>query len=165
MARAGGMEFDERASVAENARRELPHMVSAYFFQVREALAGRPTPGELHRVRLASKRLRYTLELFRPCYPAGLEERLEALKKLQDFLGEVNDAVASARLLRAALKRHPEVRQFLKERAAEKAAGFARHWEETFDATGQEAWWTGFLARSVRSPRKSRPHSPHRPAA
>ena len=108
----------------------------------------RPTP-ELHRLRLASKRLRYTLELFRPCYPAGLEERLDALKKLQDWLGEVNDAVASGKLLRGALKRQPKVRKFLEERAAEKAAEFARHWKETFDAPGQEAWWTDFLARPV----------------
>ena len=91
--------------------------------------------------------LRYTLELFRPCYPAGLEERLDALKKLQDSLGEVNDAVASARLLREALKRQPKVRKFLDDRAAEQAAEFIRHWKETFDAPGREAWWTDFLSK------------------
>src|ERR1039458_7072916 len=102
------------------------------------------------RPRLASKRLRYTLELFRPCYPPGLEDRLDALKVLQDRLGEVNDAVATAEMLRGALKHQPKVRKFLEERAAEHAAGFARHWKETFDAPGQEAWWTGFLARPVK---------------
>jgi CHAD domain-containing protein len=150
MARAQDLKWDARAGVAANARRELPRMVSAYFSRVRAFLAEDRTPRKLHRLRLASKRLRYTLELFRPCYPPGLEDRLDALKVLQDRLGEVNDAVATAEMLGGALKHQPKVRKFLEERAAEHAAGFARHWKETFDAPGQEAWWTGFLARPVK---------------
>ena len=149
MGQARGMKWDERDGVAANARRRLPRMASAYFRRVRAFLAEDAAPRKLHRLRLASKRLRYTLELFRPCYPAGLEERLDALKVLQDCLGEVNDAVASSRLLREALKHKPKVRKFLEERAADKAAEFTRHWKVTFDAPGQEAWWTGFLARPL----------------
>jgi CHAD domain-containing protein len=158
MAQARGMKWNERAGVAANARRQLPPMVSAYFSRVREFLSEDGTPRKLHRLRLASKRLRYTLELFRPCYPAGLEERLDALKKLQDWLGEVNDAVASGRLLHGALKRQPKVRKFLEDRAAAQAAEFVQHWKETFDAPGQEAWWTDFLARPV-TPTKNIPKS------
>jgi CHAD domain-containing protein len=156
------MKWNDREGVAANARRELPPMVSAYFSQVREFLAEDPTPRKLHRLRLASKRLRYTLELFRPCYPAGLEDRLAALKTLQDWLGEVNDAVASGRLLRKALKRQPKVRKFLEDTAAEKAAQFARHWKQTFDAEGREAWWTDFLAQKARTPRQSRARTTRR---
>src|ERR1019366_3880194 len=154
------LKWDERAGVAANARRELPRMVRAYFSRVRAFLAEDRTPRKLHRLRLASKRLRYTLELFRPCYPPGLEDRLDALKVLQDLLGEVNDAVATAEMLRGALKHQPKARKFLEERAAEHAAGFARHWKETFDASGQEVWWTGFLARPVKQtvPHKSLIH-------
>jgi hypothetical protein len=63
-------------------------------------------------------------------------------------------------MLRGALKHQPKVRKFLEERAAEHAAGFARHWKETFDASGQEVWWTGFLARPVKQtvPHKSLIH-------
>src|ERR1019366_6620194 len=139
VARAYQMKWNKRAGVAANARRRLPPMVTAYFSSVREFLADDAPPRKLHCVRLASKRLRYTLELFRPCYPAGLEERLDALKKLQDWLGEVNDAVASGSLLRGALKRQPKVRKFLEDRAGEKAAQVVRDWNETFDAAGQEA--------------------------
>jgi hypothetical protein len=145
--------WDGDAGAAANAGRRLPGMVSAFFGEVREFLAEDFAPADLHQLRLAAKRLRYTVELFRPCYPAGMEERLGALKKLQDWLGEVNDAVASGMLLRKQLKRQPQVRKFLEERAAEKAAGFVRHWKETFDAPGREAWWTEFLARSARVPR------------
>lgn len=143
------IEWDESAGPAVNAGRDLPRLVSAYFSTVREFLATDPTSPELHQLRLASKRLRYTLELFRPCYPAGLEDRLRALKKLQDWLGEVNDAVATARLLRRALKNQPNVRKFLEDRAAQHAAGFKRHWNEIFDAPGREVWWMDFLAKPV----------------
>ncbi|MCX6628554.1 MAG: CHAD domain-containing protein [Candidatus Solibacter sp.] len=149
MARAPHTVWNLRAGLAANARRALPPIVSAFFSLVRETLAADPTPRRLHRLRLASKRLRYTLELFRPCYPPGLEDRLQALKTLQDWLGEVNDAVASARLLRVALKHQPKVRRFLEQRAAEQAAGFARHWKESFDTPGREAWWIDFLSHPL----------------
>jgi hypothetical protein len=158
MAQAWSFQWNERAGVASNARRELPPMVRGYFSQVREFLAEDATPASLHRLRLASKRLRYTLELFRPCYPAALEERLAALKVLQDRLGEVNDAVASARLLRVSLQRQPKVRKFLEGRAAERAAEFVRYWKETFDAPGRETWWTDLLARPI-TPAAPRPQS------
>ena len=150
------IKWDESAGPAANARRELPRLVSAYFSTVREFLAEDPAPPELHRLRLASKRLRYTLELFRPCYPAGFEDRIDALKKLQDWLGEVNDAVASGRLLHGALKTRPKLRKFLEDRAAQQAAEFTRHWKEIFDAPGREAWWTDFLAKPV-TPTKNIP--------
>lgn len=149
MAQPAGIVWNQRAGVAANARRVLPPMVSAYFSSVREFLAKDPAPKELHTLRLSSKRLRYTLELFRPCYPAVLEERIAALKKLQDWLGDVNDAVASAELLREPLKRQPKLRKFFQQRADAKAEGFTRHWNDTFDAPGREAWWTSFLARPL----------------
>jgi len=146
MAQLPTVKWNERAGVAANARRELPRMVSAYFARARAVLEDGAAPRKLHQVRLDSKRLRYTLELFRPCYPAGLEERLAALKLLQDWLGEVNDAVASAQLLRTALKRQPKLRTFLEDRANQQAAHAIRYWKETFDAPGREAWWTDFLS-------------------
>src|SRR5438105_3271483 len=79
-----------------NARRKLPELASAYFVEIRERLGGDLTTGQMHRMRLASKRFRYTLELFKPCYAAGLQRRLDELRKLQDILGDLNDAVTSA---------------------------------------------------------------------
>lgn len=147
-------QWDEAAGAAENARRELPLIVSAYFAEGRQVLAGPRTARQLHQLRLASKKLRYTLELFTPCYPTGLEERLSELKKLQDWLGNVNDAAASLKLVgRKELKSHPEIREFLEKRAASQAAAFTRYWKRTFDAEGQEAWWVDFLAAKARRPR------------
>jgi CHAD domain-containing protein len=141
--------WDERASAAVNARRRLPHMMSEYFAEVREALTGKHSPAALHRVRLASKKVRYTLELFRPCYgAAGFDARLQALKDVQTSLGDVNDAVATWRLLAKLMPHAPRreaLREYLKKRAAEKAEEFRAQWTERFDAAGQEQWWTDFL--------------------
>jgi len=139
------IEWNERGSTSANARRLLPEFVAGYFAEVRDFLSKDREPAEFHRIRLASKRLRYTLELFRPCYSAGLEDRLSDLKDLQDSLGELNDAVATRALLRHEIG-HKE-RKFLKARAAGRAEHFRRHWSEIFDAPGREAWWTDFLRR------------------
>jgi hypothetical protein len=80
---------------------------------------------------------------------------LDALKKLQDRLGDLNDAVASEELLGEALKRHPKVQKFLEERAVSQAKKFARDWKEIFDAPGREAWWTEFLGKPVPPPNLS----------
>ena len=44
-----------------------------------------------HAMRIAAKRLRYTLEIARPVYPGKLEEGVEAIKKVQSLLGEIHD--------------------------------------------------------------------------
>ena len=85
-------------------------------------------------MRLAGKRLRYTLELFRPCYGPGLDQRLTALKDLQDSLGDVNDAVASGALL--AHRIGHKARHFLQARAEEKAAEFRKQWTKSFELHG-----------------------------
>jgi CHAD domain-containing protein len=148
--------WDERAGATVNARRELPHLAASYFAQVRALLADNPSPARLHRVRLLTKRLRYTLELFRPCYGPALETRLAALRRIQQSLGEVNDSAAAGRLLShsmsAASPQRARILHFLEERAAIKAQEFRKDWAEVFDAPGQELWWTTYLARHARTP-------------
>jgi CHAD domain-containing protein len=46
---------------------------------------------ELHALRIAAKRLRYTLEIFAPLYPGELKDPLQACRKIQDTLGELHD--------------------------------------------------------------------------
>ncbi len=42
-------------------------------------------------MRIAAKRLRYTLEIIRPIYSGTLDATLEAIKQVQTLLGEVHD--------------------------------------------------------------------------
>ena len=46
---------------------------------------------EHHEMRIAAKRLRYTLELFSRLFEDGLANEVSYLKKLQDVLGEIHD--------------------------------------------------------------------------
>ena len=60
--------WNRRLTAALNASRTLPLMMRYYFVQGRELLATDPPPAELHVLRLATKRVRYTLELFPPVF-------------------------------------------------------------------------------------------------
>jgi len=44
-----------------------------------------------HRMRIAVKKLRYTLEIFAPLFRGRLKKAIGALKKVQDLLGEMHD--------------------------------------------------------------------------
>jgi CHAD domain-containing protein len=151
------IQWDERAGAAVNAKRELPPLISDYFTRARDLLAANPSPAQLHRLRLATKRLRYTLELFRSCYGPGLDSRLAVLRKVQQLLGEVNDSVTAGVRLSKIMKHSPHptrVKNHLDGRAAGLAAEFGKLWKDEFDAPGQEIWWTVYLARNARAPGK-----------
>jgi CHAD domain-containing protein len=149
------IEWDETADAAQNARTFLPKLVEDYFGLGRELSEANPPPADLHALRLASKKLRYTLELFKSCYGPGLAARMDALKAVQQMLGEINDTVAAERTIgEVLLAKTPESRraiQFLRKRGREKAQEFRKHWTTVFDAAGQERWWTEYLARQARS--------------
>lgn len=148
--------WDGQSPPADNARQYLPQLVADYFARGRELLSRHPKPAELHALRLATKRLRYTLELFRSCYGPGLGLRIAALRELQQLLGEINDTAAAERTLDAVLNgRSPQrtrIESFLRRHGEAKAAEFRKQWREVFDAPGQERWWTSYLTRRSRKP-------------
>ena len=158
MGKTSTIVWNARLTAAVNSRRKLPPMMHAYFVQVRELLATNPAPAELHVLRLATKRVRYTLELFRPCYGRGLNSRLATLQRLQQLLGEVNDCAAAERLIESlvpASPAHGRAQSFLRPRASAKAAALRREWHGAFDAPGREQWWLHYLASGAtqRKPR------------
>jgi CHAD domain-containing protein len=152
------IQWEENSSAAHNARNRLPALVADYFAQGRETIRDQAKASEMHGLRLQTKRLRYTLELFRPCYGPGLRVRLAALRQLQQCLGELNDCAAAGRMLARFVKRgsvQRQLDQFLTQRGLEKAAEFRRIWTQEFDASGKLQWWTRYLARHARpAPRK-----------
>lgn len=151
--KSGKLTWNPRLGVSLNARHQLPVMMQGYFAQVRELLTSNPRPAELHAIRLATKRVRYTLELFRPCYGTRLEPRIAELQRLQQILGEVNDCEAARRLIDGLIPRslaHTRAQTFLRRRAAAKATELRREWRQSFDAPGREHSWLHCLARSAR---------------
>ena len=143
--------WDEAASAGRNAHRMLPGLLRAYFEEGRALASQKATPQELHRLRLATKRFRYTLEVFRPCYGPGLDARLAGLRKIQQQLGEINDCAATGRLLNEHLAPRSPVRarleRFLRARTVQKIAQFKAFWQDHFDRPGELERWTDYLAR------------------
>ena len=116
---------------------------------------------ELHLARIAAKRLRYTLEVFLPCFGDPLRECISQVKRLQELLGDVHDSDVWLEKLQAyrnepglsedrlrALERLIEDRTAFRHRSYRDAV---RHWN------GLES--DGFadrLIRLVESPRGTR---------
>ncbi|MDG6225352.1 MAG: CHAD domain-containing protein [Candidatus Thermoplasmatota archaeon] len=59
--------------------------------QLSSSLQDEDKKEEHHEMRIAAKRLRYTLELFSRIFEDGLANEISYLKKLQDVLGEIHD--------------------------------------------------------------------------
>ena len=102
----------------------------------------------LHALRIQCKRLRYLLEFFRPAYGGQLRAETRRLKKLQDVLGEFQDACVASEFLRRYAEGLPmrdsnrsqliALGQLIgtqDRRAARRRADFAHAWER-FDSTG-----------------------------
>ena len=144
--------WDSARSAEENASRKLPLLAREYLRAGRSLFAAKPTADAFHKFRLETKRFRYTLELFQPCYGPGLEERLKLLRNIQDLLGEINDCATIQELLPA---RPDRVSKFLERRVALRARTLRTLWGQSIDGEGQESWWTNYLARFARKPRRS----------
>ncbi len=149
MKKKTSMEWDPMMGAGENVRLRLPAVVTEFFALGRVAATG-ADPMRLHAFRLAAKRFRYTLEIFRPLYGPGLELRIETVRRIQSMLGDRQDfAVLSARLrntlnpseaLLEALRASDEKGRELEER-------YGAYWREEFDLPGAEVRWMRYLVR------------------
>ena len=151
MAKRFQVDWDAAAPAAQNARSKLPPLIVEYFAEGRQLFAADATSAALHRFRIETKHLRYTLEMFGECYGPGLEARLERLRGLQQSLGDLNDCVTTRELLRGRRGLVPaeqrRLNHFLEQRTASLTRKARRYWKRVFDRTGQERWWTAYLAR------------------
>jgi CHAD domain-containing protein len=143
--------WDDSSTASANARARLPAMVQAYFEEGRKLTGAELPNARMHRFRLETKGLRYTLELFRACYGPGLERYLAALRKIQDCLGAINDYETSKALIAARLPRTaPErikMERVLTARAKRKSLEFRRYWQQTFDKPGVMQRWRKYFSR------------------
>jgi len=159
MIRMPQIEWNKRIGAAANARRALPRLAEQFFSQVGTALSADPDAEQLHRVRLAAKRMRYTLELFRPCYGPALEQRIESLRELQQILGEINDCAVTRRLLASTVRspNRAKAERFLTSRQKRKTAELRRLWTTRLGTQSQHDRWLTYLTRNAREPKMGRP--------
>lgn len=141
------------ASAAANARKMLPRLAIRFFKAGRKAAES--DEGEvLHKFRLATKRLRYTLEFFEPIYGPGLSQRLSSLRRLQRYLGEISDAHITEGMMSSGRdKNRPEVRHMLAWLARHTRAQrseFRKYWSNSIDAGDAADRWINYLKRYAR---------------
>ena len=83
-------DIDPQAPVAENARRILAVRIAELYARV--PVVSHPEMTEaLHDMRIAAKRLRYTLELFRSEWGVSGQRQIERVKAIQEVLGGLHD--------------------------------------------------------------------------
>ena len=74
-----------------------------------EGMAAADAPAR-HRLRIAAKRMRYATEFFASLYrPRQVRAYVDALSRLQDSLGQLNDAAVASKALRDLAGRQPAV--------------------------------------------------------
>jgi hypothetical protein len=83
-------DVDPDASVIDNARRVLAVRV-AEFYSFEPIVPYPELSVALHDLRISAKRLRYTLELFRPQFGKAGERQIERVKTIQQELGTLHD--------------------------------------------------------------------------
>lgn len=136
-------------SCAANASAILPELAAHYFRQGRAACTEGTAPEELHAFRLASKRLRYCLELFSEQYGPSLAARLEALRDIQGRLGALSDYDSTTRLLHSAEARDDaaslRLLTVLSVRQSDATESFLKSWKRHFDPPEVEDDWRNYL--------------------
>lgn len=152
--KAGGMRYSHlpwmpEQSCAANASAVLPSLAAHYFRQGRAACIEGTAPEELHAFRLASKRLRYCLELFSEQYGPSLATRLEALRDIQGRLGALSDYDSTIRLLHSAEAPGDAASQRLltifSVRQSDATESFLKSCKRHFDTPKVEDDWRNYL--------------------
>jgi hypothetical protein len=89
-------------AVGENVRRIIRARLTEMYIWA-QYMRDESRAGEQHQLRIAAKRLRYTLELFREFLPEQANDAIKDLKGLQDALGLLHDCDVLLAILRSAL--------------------------------------------------------------
>jgi CHAD domain-containing protein len=141
---------DAPLPVEEMAQQELRRRAKLFFRQGSQVAGPNADAGELHKVRIAAKKLRYTLELFADLYGPGAEDWLDRIRGAQTLLGGINDCRA-VRSLIASLGGNPKVEAALRRKQRRKTREFQRLWSAGFAGVGPRQF-TQSLRRPPRKP-------------
>ncbi|MBN2620862.1 CHAD domain-containing protein [candidate division WOR-3 bacterium] len=128
---------------------------------------------KLHRMRIAAKHFRYTMEIFSNMYESGLDEYIKAVKKIQKHLGEMHDCVIWLSYLPKLLKTekkhvarypNPEQRLAMIERGVHyfevdrkqvrlrEYRAFYEHWQK-ITADNMFGKLRGYLTQEIKNPK------------
>jgi len=144
-----------KAPTAETARQMLPGMAQDFFERGDQAAGVKAHPRELHRFRLVSKKFRYSLELFTPLCGTSLNPKLEAIRRVQTLLGDIND-FETVRNMLAQYPGTETVIAWLKKRQRKRLGQFREYWATTFGPAEERESWIDFLKHLATEPRAAK---------
>lgn len=106
--------LDAQAATDENAR-EIARVRLEEMYEWSSAVDNQYAVREIHHLRIAAKRLRYTLEIFADFLPGACKPLSKELEQLQEELGALHDSDVMIALLRLCLgaQEHPVSHQFV----------------------------------------------------
>ncbi len=152
---------DSRA-MANLAADRLPRMADD-FIEAGGKLSDHPkSKRALHRFRISAKHFRYSLEPFGDCYGPALEKRIVPVRKIQTVLGDLNDCVATRRMLKE-LGLDKATLEPLREEEKKRLHEFQESWPKLF-GDGASQNWRRFLEDAAAKPATPR-RSPKRAGA
>ena len=150
--------LDAQVATAQNAR-AIAHVRLEELYQWGDSVDTPYAVRELHNLRIAAKRLRYTLEIFADYLPGDCKPFVKELEQVQEELGELHDSDVLIALLRLTLgsQESPITGQALSQRRKQKgvAKSFLRPGlvAEMLDAsqapTGEERYGLEQLLRRL----------------
>ncbi len=94
--------LSSQASIGENAR-TIAHVRLDEFYQWSHVVDTPYNVRDLHHMRIAAKRLRYTLELFQSTFPPASATILLEIEQIQEELGRLHDTDVMIAALRLCL--------------------------------------------------------------
>jgi CHAD domain-containing protein len=119
----------------------IPGLVDRPWRKLRKAvgrLGPRPTHAEIHRIRIKAKRCRYAAEAVEPAMGKPARRLAKAMKRIQNSLGDLNDAIVIRAHLAATASEHKEFSYMAGElsgllvaRAGHCEADFRQQWNKT----------------------------------
>lgn len=133
-------------AIEETAGRALRGMTQDFLQRGGEASQAKASPRALHQFRIASKKFRYTLELFVPLYGPPLNRQLEDIKRTQTLLGDINDCVTVGELV-AHYKGGSALADWLKKRQRKRTEVFRQYWRKEFGGRESAPAWIDSLRR------------------
>jgi CHAD domain-containing protein len=165
------MRFRPKRPARENAARLLPRLAEK-FFRAGDASVEDDLHGEeVHDFRIRTKRFRYVLEYFRPCYGKALDAYLEAVRGLQAVLGDLNDCHSTRVLLKDLLHtgdpptRHKKILGALDRRENDLFEKYRAYWHETLDSREYREKFIRYLTHPPRRRPKKAAHDAKTEAA
>ena len=115
----------------------MPKLARQYFDEGRDALAPGTCLETDAQVPASHETVSVHARIFKDLYGPGLAKRIDSLKKVQTYLGEINDCIVTSEMLKD-MEGMNDIRDKLKEKADDKIAKLREFWADTFDAEGAE---------------------------